>query len=75
MSDRALHDRSNILREEYNKSRQNVLLLTEQLEQAKNHCLTVTGHLNEVTYLISVEQKKSQSNGEDNGEVDNQTTE
>jgi len=53
----ALNERASVLREEFTRARQNVVAITEQLEQEKAHLNVVSGHLNEVAYLIGEAQK------------------
>jgi len=54
-----LADRAKLLQGEFQRAKQNVLSLNEQLEQAKIHLNTVFGHLNEVAYLMGEEQKSN----------------
>ena len=54
-----LNERSKALREEFNKARQNVVNLSEQLEQGKASLNVISGHLNEAAYLLAEAQKLS----------------
>ncbi len=60
MDSNALVQRAQLLQTELQKSKQNVIGLGEQLEQAKAHLHMVTGHLNEVSFLLGEEQKIAQ---------------
>jgi hypothetical protein len=62
MSLQVLLERAKILQNELQRAKQNVASTTEQLEQAKSHFSMVTGHLNEVGFLISLEQQGAQNN-------------
>ena len=52
-----LQNRVNLLQQETQKATTNVTQLSAALEQAKNHALTVQGHLNESSYLLATCQK------------------
>ena len=55
-----LANRAGLLNQELQQAKQNVISLTEQLEQAKAHLNMVVGHLNEVAYLMGEERKAAQ---------------
>lgn len=65
MDAQVLGQRLKMLQEEAVKAKQNVISLSEQLEQAKSHFSTVSGHLNESAYIMGelnkVSDKTSQS--------------
>jgi hypothetical protein len=57
MNINSLNDRVKLLQSELQRRKQNISLLTEQLEHAHIDCHTITGHLNELSYLIAEEMK------------------
>jgi len=75
-----LSKRAKLLQGEIQKAKQNVSTLTENLEQAKANLHKVSGHLQEVWYLI-MEQKKVQdaqakaSKEQEDGEANNESSE
>jgi DNA anti-recombination protein RmuC len=89
MNNEFLQQRVGLLNQEYQRAKQNVSALHEQLEQAKTHLNTVCGHLNEIAFLMGEEQKliqdakaakdaipsdsKEQGNDEINGKEQGQT--
>jgi len=61
MSIELLAARAQVLQTEIQRAKQNVNTATEQLEQSKAHLNMVSGHLNEVAFLMGELQKKDSS--------------
>ena len=61
MSTDFLQERVKLLQAEFQKAKQNLARLTEETENAKAHLSMVSGHVNEVSYLLAEEQKKAQA--------------
>lgn len=61
MDSNTLAQRAQLLQAEIQRAKQNVIALTEQLEQAKNHFNMVSGHINEIAYLMGEEKKLEQA--------------
>lgn len=53
-----LKERQNKLQVEMQKTKQNINLLTENLENSKSHYNMLNGHINEITYLIEQIQNR-----------------
>lgn len=61
MSETVLLQRAQALQAELQRAKQNLLSISEQHDQAKAHLSMVSGHLNEVAYLLG-EEKKAKEN-------------
>ncbi len=72
MSIEALATRAKYLQEEVNKASSAVNELSQKLQQQTLQMHVLSGHLNEVAYLLSEAQKGEEQNGETDVEVEEQ---
>ena len=75
MTSQILAVRSQILQKELQNAKSNVMLASEQLEQSKAHLHMVSGHVNEIAYLLGEEMNLSPVSQEPQSELVNELQE
>lgn len=73
-----LNERTKSVKEEFIKSQEKVTNLTQSLQEAQAHLQSVSGHFNELQFLLSESKRlthlENSKEIEEDGKIDEQTT-